>query len=238
MDTTETKLLFSYLKTRVLDLANLKTVSAADCEALSILLTKTTGKYLSITTVKRIYGFAQMKFAPSAFTKNVLAKFCGFDNWDDYAGKVSLNEHKSLLALTELLVPADNRLLLKPFLDTLMIRILVLRAVYNEDGAISDFRIELANQAMENVTGRKDLPGKLYSQEYPGTKRAGIYAMMLSVMETGQPGQMEYYYPYDGLNAWYSSLFVKTDVGLLTIHYEPANAFGSNNDLLDFSTNS
>lgn len=52
---------FDILKDNVLDVAGLKYISAADCKALSILCFKKTNRYLSETTLKRIYGFAQTK---------------------------------------------------------------------------------------------------------------------------------------------------------------------------------
>jgi hypothetical protein len=209
---------FEILKGKVLEVAGLKHISAADCKALSVLCFRKTHRYLSETTIKRIYGFAQTGFAPSAFTKNVLAVFCGYNGWHDFtlehlAGKRVETEERQVGKM-------GGSEILKPFLDAMMINIFLLSAVYGDDGTIKDFRIELANQEMEEATGRKDLHGKLYSTEYPGTKKAGLFELMVRVMETGQPERIEYYYPYDGLQAWYASLLVKTTEGLWTAHYE------------------
>jgi PAS domain S-box-containing protein len=96
----------------------------------------------------------------------------------------------------------------------------VLTAVRNEKNEIIDFRIALTNKALEQETGRTDLIGKLYLQEYPGVKKAGLFDMMIKVMETGIPVSTEYFYPYEDFNKWYSCMFVKMGDGLLSTNLD------------------
>lgn len=99
--------------------------------------------------------------------------------------------------------------------NTLM-SISVLSAVRDENGKITDFKFALVNRALEKETGRKDLINKLYAAEYPGILKVGVFDTMLKVMETGRPATLEYFYPYEDFNKWYSCMFVKMGDGLLT----------------------
>ena len=99
--------------------------------------------------------------------------------------------------------------------NTLM-SISVLSAIRDDDGKILDFKFALVNRALEKETGRKDLINKLYTEEYPGIVKTGVFDMMLKVMETGTPANIEYFYPYEDFNKWYSCMFVKMGDGLLT----------------------
>ncbi|RZM18173.1 MAG: PAS domain-containing protein, partial [Pedobacter sp.] len=115
---------------------------------------------------------------------------------------------------------SESQELLQSVFDTSLIRISILQAVYDHEGNISDFRIKLVNKELEKETGRTDLAGKLYSQEYPGIRQTGLYQLMLQVMETGEAGQIEYYYPHEGFNKWYSCMFIKMGDGLLATNLD------------------
>lgn len=100
--------------------------------------------------------------------------------------------------------------------DTNLIQMSALKAVRNPDtGVIEDFEITLANKELIRETGRNDLVGKRYLQEYPGVRQTRIFEQMVQVVETGIPIQDEYYYPYDGFNKWYTSMFVKFHDGVV-----------------------
>lgn len=96
----------------------------------------------------------------------------------------------------------------------------VLKAERNDDGKIIDFKISLTNKALEKETGRNDLIGKLYAQEYPGIKKMGLFKKMVKVMETGRPVTTEYFYPYEDFNKWYSCMFVKMGNNLLATNLD------------------
>ena len=96
----------------------------------------------------------------------------------------------------------------------------VLTAMRDEKNEIIDFKIALTNKALEQETGRTDLIGKRYLQEFPGIKKAGLFEMMIKVMETGMPISTEYFYPYEDFNKWYSCMFVKMGESLLATNLD------------------
>ncbi|MFD0795370.1 ATP-binding protein [Mucilaginibacter litoreus] len=96
----------------------------------------------------------------------------------------------------------------------------VLQAIRNTSGEIMDFVIKVVNKELERETGRADLVGKLYAEEYPGIKEAGLFDLMIRVMKTGNPEQVEYFYPYEGFNKWFSCMFVKLEDGLVATNLD------------------
>ncbi|MBE9584259.1 sensor histidine kinase [Mucilaginibacter sp. JRF] len=114
----------------------------------------------------------------------------------------------------------DSENLLQSVFDTSLICMSVLQAQRDEHGEIIDFVIKIVNKELERETGRTDLVGKLYSQEYPGIRDVGIFALMLKVMNTGIPAQLEYFYSHDGFNKWFSCMFVKLEDGLVATNLD------------------
>lgn len=114
----------------------------------------------------------------------------------------------------------NNRDLLQSILDNSFIGMTVLKAIRNEAEEIVDFEINLANLEISKETGRTDLVGKYYLEEYPGIKEAGLFDIMLRVMETGKAEGMEYFYTHEGFNKWYSCMFVKMGDGLLATNVD------------------
>ncbi|WP_207420701.1 PAS domain-containing sensor histidine kinase [Desertivirga brevis] len=113
-----------------------------------------------------------------------------------------------------------NRELLQSVFDTSLIGMSVFKAVRNESNDIIDFKILIVNRLIEKNTGRKDLVGKLYLQEFPGIKQAGIFDKMCEVMSTGVPSQMEYKYDVEGFNNWFLTMFVKQNDNLVATTLE------------------
>lgn len=72
------------LKNKVLEIAQIDTIIAADCYKLALDISTKTHKTISQTTIKRVYGFAQARYAPSTFTLNALSQYCGYDSWADF----------------------------------------------------------------------------------------------------------------------------------------------------------
>lgn len=105
--------------------------------------------------------------------------------------------------------------LLQSIFDSTLIGMSLLKPVRNDAGKIIDFSIALASKELEKETRRADLIGKLYTEEYPGVKTTGLFDLMLKVMETGESEHLEYYYPFEGFDKWYSCTFVKLDDGLV-----------------------
>ena len=114
----------------------------------------------------------------------------------------------------------DSRDQLQSVFDTSLIAMSVMQAVRDEAGCIQDFRILVVNRELERQTGRQDLVGRLYAQEYPGVVPTGIFALLLRVVATGQPETREYYYGHEGLNRWYASQFVKLGDGVVATNLD------------------
>ncbi|MGZ3759804.1 MAG: hypothetical protein ACXVAY_12985 [Mucilaginibacter sp.] len=77
-------LYFEKLKYLVIQSIDTKQMLPSDCKLLSASIFKATGKSISETTLKRLFGFARSNFKPSGFTLNTLSQFCGFDNWEAF----------------------------------------------------------------------------------------------------------------------------------------------------------
>jgi len=108
-----------------------------------------------------------------------------------------------------------SRDLLQSILDNSFMGMSVLKPVRDDKGVITDFEIRLTNQELNKETGRDDLVGKLYAEEYPDIRHTGLFDAMLRVMETGQSEGLEYFYPHKDFRKWYSCMFIKMDDGLL-----------------------
>jgi len=59
----------------------------ADCDALSAHISDQTGQSISITTLKRMFGFVAGTHEPRLYTLDVLAQYLGYPNWDVYYEK-------------------------------------------------------------------------------------------------------------------------------------------------------
>lgn len=70
------------LKSVVLRVADIDAILPADCYSISLKIADTTGKQVSETTLKRIFGFTtSANYRPSRYTLNVLSEFTGFADW-------------------------------------------------------------------------------------------------------------------------------------------------------------
>lgn len=114
----------------------------------------------------------------------------------------------------------ESKELLQSIYDTSLIQMSVLKAVRDETGKITDFMITIVNRELERETGRKDLVGKLYAQEYPGIKASGLFDTICRVVESGHPEQLEYFYPFENFNKWFSCMFVKMDDGVVATNLD------------------
>ncbi|MDJ1497492.1 PAS domain S-box protein [Cytophagaceae bacterium DM2B3-1] len=114
----------------------------------------------------------------------------------------------------------ESRDLLQSVFDTSLMGMSVMKAVRDENGNILDFRIRIANKEIKRETGRIDLEGKLYAKEFPGIQQVGIFDIMLRVMETGNAEGMEYYYPFEGFNKWFTCMFVKLEDGVVATNLD------------------
>jgi len=83
------------LKKRILSLSEIESIEPKDCKILSLSISQKTKKEISETTLKRIFGFAASHFEASFYTRNVLAKFCGYTDWSSYKSSVAGEEVNS-----------------------------------------------------------------------------------------------------------------------------------------------
>lgn len=108
----------------------------------------------------------------------------------------------------------ENYALLKTIYNTTLVGMSVFAPVLDEHGQITDFKIILVNSKVERTAQRGDMTGKLYAELFPGIKKMGLFDLMVKTMESGETEKMEYRYTYEGIDNWYSTMFVRGD-GLL-----------------------
>jgi len=113
-----------------------------------------------------------------------------------------------------------SRDLLQSVFDTNLIAMSVLEAVRDAAGAVLDFRLRLVSRELARETGRTDLVGKLYAQEYPGIRATGIFDLVVRTVETGEPQGMEYYYNHEGFDRWFACQFVKLGDGVVATNLD------------------
>lgn len=105
--------------------------------------------------------------------------------------------------------------LLKRIYNNISIGISVLQPIRAANGSIEDFEISITNAALNKETGRTDLVGKRYAEEYPGIREVGIFDLAVKAYETGERQLLEYFYPYEGFNKWFFCQFIKTGNAVL-----------------------
>ncbi|WP_231491350.1 hypothetical protein [Pedobacter sp. Leaf170] len=81
MNTTD---LLSQLRKFVLIKSGLRNIDPAHCKTISELIFKETKNYVSETTVKRFFGFAQTLHKFSLFTLNSLSQYIGYSDWESF----------------------------------------------------------------------------------------------------------------------------------------------------------
>ena len=109
----------------------------------------------------------------------------------------------------------QSQSLLASVLHTSQDGVMVFEAMRDSRGRIVDFKWILANPATEKMTGRTtdDLLGKQLLVELPGNREAGLFDRYVTVVETGIPQEGEFYYGYDGIQAWFVQAVVKLGDG-------------------------
>ncbi|AOM79643.1 hypothetical protein BFS30_22280 [Pedobacter steynii] len=103
----------------------------------------------------------------------------------------------------------ENYALLQTIYDTNLVGMSVFAPVRDNLEEIVDFQILMVNKLIVSATGRDDMVGKLYAELFPGVKQMGLFDLMVKTFKTGEHGKMEYHYAYDGIDRWYSTMFVK-----------------------------
>jgi PAS domain S-box-containing protein len=113
-----------------------------------------------------------------------------------------------------------SRDLLQSVFDTNLIAMSVMEAVRAADGTVQDFRLKLVSRELVRTTGRTDLVGKLYSEEYPGIREVGLFDLAVRTLATGEPQNLEYYYNHEGFDRWFACQFVKLGDGVVATNLD------------------
>lgn len=72
------------LKTEVEKQFGKKITYQKDCKSLSVSVLNKTGEYISPATLRRLYGLLMTNSNPSHVTLDILSRYCGNKNWDDF----------------------------------------------------------------------------------------------------------------------------------------------------------
>jgi len=72
------------LKVLVLTKSSLVTMLPCYTQRIAALVLSQTHQYLSETAILRLYNYLPSRFPPSSFTKDVLAIFCGYNNYASF----------------------------------------------------------------------------------------------------------------------------------------------------------
>lgn len=73
-----------------------------DCESLELSIKECCGEKISASTLKRLFGFIKGKFQPRLYTLDVISKYIGYKNWDDYLDVLSGNNNSASPVIEEL----------------------------------------------------------------------------------------------------------------------------------------
>lgn len=114
----------------------------------------------------------------------------------------------------------ESRDQLRSILDTAIVQMSILEAVRDQKGQIMDFRILAVNRELEKETGRNDLPGKLYAEQYPGIRQTGLFDLIVKAVESGQPQGTEYFYDQDNFYKWFACSFIKLNDGVVATNMD------------------
>jgi signal transduction histidine kinase len=89
--------------------------------------------------------------------------------------------------------------------------IVVLKAIRDAHGRITNFTIRLLNPAGEKIIGKglQQLQGTTVLDNWPGHAQAGLFDLYVRVADTGIPGEMELHYASEGFDMWLSVSVVK-----------------------------
>ena len=109
---------------------------------------------------------------------------------------------------------------LQSILDTTLVQMSILEAVRDDQNQITDLKIKAVNRELEKETGRVDLVGKFYAQEYPGIRPSGLFDLIVEAIETGMSQSTEYFYTHEGFQKWFSSVFVKLGDGVVATNMD------------------
>lgn len=111
----------------------------------------------------------------------------------------------------------QSQLLLASVLNSSLYGVVAFSAVRNSQGNIVDFKWILLNRAAEKMLSMvsQDLIGKYLLEEIPQACKNGLFDVYVSVVETGETLEREFYYEHNRkFSAWLHIVAVKLNDGL------------------------
>jgi PAS domain S-box-containing protein len=107
--------------------------------------------------------------------------------------------------------------LMRGMLETSVDGMMLLRAVRDQYGDISDFSVALCNPSAAAMMRRseQELVGKHLLEELPAHRMNGLFERFVRVTEGGKPEEAEFYYTGDGMNFWMSLKAAKFNDGVV-----------------------
>lgn len=80
---------------------------SADCEYLTLDIESATGEHLGVNTMKRLLGFINDERVPRVQTLDIIARYLGFNNWEELLRSCENYSNSSFGKDTEELTAAD-----------------------------------------------------------------------------------------------------------------------------------
>jgi len=130
--------------------------------------------------------------------------------------QIALQKLQKQLADKNILLQQSQSLLLS-ILNSSLDRIAAFIAVRDTQNKIVDFQWILVNQSIEQNLdlSSKDIVGKYLLEEMPLHRKNGLFDLYVSVVETGEPLDTEFYYEQEKFGAcWLQIVAVKLNDGL------------------------
>jgi PAS domain S-box-containing protein len=117
--------------------------------------------------------------------------------------------------------PAD---LLWGVLETSLTGLALYAPLWDSEGRLVDFRIDLLNPAAQRMLGQPARPGGTYLQHYPHTLDTGVFAFHRAAFESGEPARLNVNYQGDGLDNYFQLSARRVGTGLLVSFTDTADA--------------
>jgi len=109
-------------------------------------------------------------------------------------------------------------------LETSLTGLALYAPLWDTDGQLVDFRIDLLNPAAQRMLGQPARPGGTYLQHYPHTLATGVFAFHRQAFEAGEPAQLKVNYQGDGLDNYFHLAARRVGQGLLVSFTDTADA--------------